>query len=95
MTKSTAKKTKVKTAKPAQDIFPKIQKIIAGQLKKQPNQIPLAANLQTDLDADSLDALEIIFQLEETFNIKIAEEEATQMVTVQNIVSAVTKKVSA
>ena len=75
------------------DLIPKIQRIIAGQLKKKPDQIALKAGLQSDLEGDSLDALEIIFQLEEEFHIKIDEEDARKMVTVQDIVNYVTKKV--
>jgi acyl carrier protein len=75
------------------DLLPRVQKIIAGQLKKKPEEIVLSAGLQTDLSGDSLDALEIIFQLEEEFNIKIDEEAARHMATVQDIVSYVTKKV--
>ena len=66
---------------------------IAEQLKKKPAEIVLKAGLQSDLDGDSLDALEIIFQLEEEFNIKIDEEDARKMATVQDIVTYVTKRV--
>lgn len=93
MAKSTKTKSKTKSAKSGNDIIPRIQRIIAGQLKKRPEEIVLKAGLQTDLSGDSLDALEIIFQLEEEFNIKIDEEDARKMVTVQDIVNYVTKKV--
>jgi acyl carrier protein len=75
------------------DIIARIQRIIAGQLKKKPEQIILSAGLQTDLEGDSLDALEIVFQLEEEFNIKIDEADARRMATVQDIVNYTTKKV--
>ena len=82
-----------KKKKSKNDPFPKIRAIIAKQLKKEPAQIGLKAKLQTDLGADSLDALEIIFQLEEDFDIKIGEEEAKKMESVQDIVTAITKKI--
>jgi len=93
MAKPTKAKSKGKSTKSGNDIIPRIQRIIAGQLKKKPDEITLKAGLQTDLSGDSLDALEIIFQLEEEFNIKIDEEDARKMVTVQDIVNYVTKKV--
>jgi acyl carrier protein len=96
MAKKIKSKTKIKTAgaKPSLNVLSRIQKIIAGQLKIKPGQIEPRAVLEKDLDADSLDALEIIFQLEEAFNIKIMEDEARKMVTVQDIVDLVTSKVA-
>jgi acyl carrier protein len=85
-------KTKGKGVSHPKDLFPRIQRIIAGQLKKKPDQITLNAGLQTDLQGDSLDALEIIFQLEEEFNIKIDDEDARKMATVKDIVQYVTQK---
>jgi len=84
--KKTGKKLKqtLKT-KGGSDLFPRIQDIIARQLKKKPAEITLASVLQTDLSADSLDALEIIFQLEEEFHIKIDEADARKMVSVRDI----------
>jgi len=93
MAKPMKAKSKGKSAKGGKDLIPRIQRIIAGQLKKKPDQVLLNAGLQTDLAGDSLDALEIIFQLEEEFNIKIDEEDARKMVKVQDIVTYVTKKV--
>jgi acyl carrier protein len=84
--------TSPKPKKKKNDPFPKIQAIIAKQLKKEPGKIVLKAKLQTDLGADSLDALEIVFQLEEDFDIKIGEEEAKEMISVRDIVTAITKK---
>jgi acyl carrier protein len=92
MAKPSKKKSKPKKAA-SDDIVSRIRRIVAGQLKKKPDQITLNAGLQTDLQGDSLDALEIIFQLEEEFNIKIDEAEAQKIVTVQDIVTYVTKKV--
>jgi acyl carrier protein len=90
--KSKIRKTKPKNGE-QKDILLRIQRIVAGQLKKKPNQIALTAGLQTDLAGDSLDALEIIFQLEEEFSIKIDEEAARKIATVQDIVNYVVKKV--
>lgn len=92
MVKAIKKKSSSKKAAP-DGVVSRIRRIVAGQLKKKPREIALQAGLQTDLQGDSLDALEIIFQLEEEFNIKIDEEEARKIVTVQDIVTYVNKKV--
>ena len=93
MAKVTKTKSKPTNQKLDQnDAIVRIRRIVAGQLKKKPAEIGLTAGLQTDLHGDSLDALEIIFQLEEEFNIKIEEEDARKIVTVQDIVNYVNKK---
>ena len=73
------------------DVLSKVQRIIAHQLKSQPNRITPQAHMQKDLGADSLDALEILNQMEEDFNIKISEEDARKMSTVQDTVEYITK----
>jgi acyl carrier protein len=93
MAKPIKRKNKTKSVKNKGNLIPRIQRIIADQLKKKPNQITLTSELQADLQGDSLDALEIIFKLEEEFKIKIDEQDARKMVTVQDIVNDVTKRV--
>ena len=87
------KPTKGGASEPNPELLPKIQKIIAHQLKKQPEEVTLEAQLQKDLGADSLDALEIIMNIEEEFNIDIPETEARSVVYVKDIVNYVVKKV--
>jgi acyl carrier protein len=70
-----------------------IQRIIARQLKHEPERITAASHLRNDLGADSLDALEILFQLEEEFDIKIPEADARRMAKVQDIVGYVTRRI--
>ena len=86
------KPAKKKSAKAKSDVFPRIQEIIAKQLKKPAGAVTPKSKLQTDLGADSLDAMEIIFQLEEEFNIKISEEEARSIVSINDIVRCISKK---
>lgn len=86
-------KTKGKKAPDELDIFSIIQRVIARQMKSEPDRIALTSHLQNDLGADSLDALEILFGLEEAFDIKIPEEDARKIATVQDAVQYVTEKV--
>ena len=76
------------------DTFPRIQKIMSHQLKKKPEQIIPTAQLQKDLGADSLDALEIVMSLEEEFSISIPEEQARKAVTVQDVIDVVLSQVA-
>ena len=43
----------------------------------------MEANLKDDLEADSLDAVELIMQIEEEFEVEIPDEVASNMKTVK------------
>lgn len=67
-------------------IFEKIQDIISKQLGIDRDSIQLTSNLTTDLDADSIEAVEIIMSIEDEFEIEIPDEAIESIVTVQNLV---------
>jgi acyl carrier protein len=70
-----------------------VQRIIAHQIKSQPEKIAPHLHMQNDLGADSLDALEVINQVEEDFGINVPEEDARKMSTVQSIVDYLDKAI--
>ena len=67
-------------------IFEKIQDIISKQLGIDRDSIQLTSNLTTDLDADSIEVVEIIMSIEDEFEIEIPDEAIESIVTVQNLV---------
>lgn len=69
----------------------KIIKIIADQLNKDVSEITREQELVQDLGADSLDAVEIIMNIEEEFGIEIPEEEASKIKTVGEIIDVIEK----
>ena len=56
--------------------FDKIRDIIVEQLSVDESMVTMDTNLMKDLEADSLDAVEIIMAIEEEFDIEIPDEEA-------------------
>lgn len=64
---------------------------LANLLKRQPSQIQKESRLIEDLMLDSLDILDLVFKLEEDFNIEIPETEL-RFVTVQDVISYVQEK---
>ena len=71
-------------------------RIIAGlaKIKKtKPETIQKQASLIEDLDIDSLDTLDLIFQLEEEFDIEIPQEHQLQFSTVQDVITYVQERV--
>ena len=69
--------------------FDKIKELIAEQLGVDEDTITLETNLIKDLEADSLDAVEIIMAIEETYDFEIPDEEAEKFQTVQDLVDYV------
>jgi acyl carrier protein len=68
-----------------------IIKGLAKILKKQPSEVQKEARLIEDLNIDSLDTLDLIFELEEKFNIEIPQNQPP-FVTVQDVINYVQEK---
>ncbi len=67
-------------------MFKKIQSIIADQLGiDNQDKITMNTSLIDDLEADSLDAVEVIMALEDEFGIEIPDEEAENFKTIGDI----------
>jgi acyl carrier protein len=70
-------------------VFDKIKEIIVEQLNVEEGDVTLDTNLMKDLEADSLDAVEIIMAIEEEYEIEIPDEEAEKFATVADLVNYV------
>jgi acyl carrier protein len=66
------------------DAQQRLRKIIAEQLSVDEEEVTPQASFIEDLNADSLDLVELIMTLEEEFNIKISDEDAEKIQTVQD-----------
>ena len=69
--------------------FDKIKDIIIEQLQVDESEVNMETNLMKDLSADSLDAVEIIMAIEDTFGIEIPDEDAEKFQTVEDLVKYV------
>ncbi|MDW8175566.1 MAG: acyl carrier protein [Gemmatales bacterium] len=69
----------------------RVVETIAEQLGINRSEIRRETNLLTDLNADSLDVVEIIMQLEEEFQIKIPDAEQEKIQTVGQAVDLIEK----
>jgi len=68
------------------DVFERIKEIIVEQLDVDESQVTLEASFTDDLDADSLDVVELVMELEDEFDMEIADEEAEKIATVGDAV---------
>ena len=69
--------------------FETIRDIIVEQLNVEESMVTEDTNLMKDLEADSLDAVEIIMAIEEQFDIEIPDDEAEKFQTVGDLVEDV------
>ena len=69
-----------------EEIQAKVVKIISEQLGKDESEIKMSSHFIEDLDADSLDTVELVMALEEEFEVDIPDEAAEKITTVQSAV---------
>ncbi|MGL6105372.1 acyl carrier protein [Romboutsia sp.] len=70
-------------------MFERVVEIIREQLSVDDKVITMETSLMKDLEADSLDAVEIIMALEDEFNVEIPDAEAEKFKSIGDIVKYV------
>jgi acyl carrier protein len=73
-----------------EEALERVRGILVEQLGVDEEQVTEEASFQGDLDADSLDLVELIMELEDQFGLKISDEDAQKIATVGEAVDYVT-----
>ncbi len=74
-------------------VYEKIKGIIIDQLGlDEDREITMETSLMKDLEADSLDAVEIIMAIEDEFDVEISDEDAEGFKSIGDIVKYVEEK---
>ena len=71
----------------APELETRLKKIVAEQLGVDESKIIPSARFSDDLNADSLDLVEMIMSLEEEFGVEIPDEDAEKILTVGDAMS--------
>lgn len=77
------------------DALSTIREVAAEVLSVDPDQVTEAARFKEDLDADSLDLVELVMGLEERFDIEVPEEDLEGVTTIGQAVDLVLSKAGA
>ena len=72
--------------------FENVRDIIVNTLSCVADQVTMETNLFEDLEADSLEAVELSLALEDAFGVGIADEDMTKIKTVSDIVAYLESK---
>jgi acyl carrier protein len=75
-----------------QELFARFRKCAVEVLSVSEDQVTLEAKFGDDLDADSLDLVELVMALEEEFGVEVPEEELEDIQTVGQAFELVTGK---
>ena len=75
-------------------VFDKVKALIVEQLDVDADIVTLDTDIMKDLEADSLDAVEVILGVEEEFGIEIPDEDAENFAKVRDIVEYVESKIA-
>lgn len=73
------------------EIESKVKAIIVDKLGVDEAQVTMEANFAADLNADSLDTVELIMEFEKEFNVTIPDEDTPKISTVGDAVAYIEK----
>ena len=74
-------------------VFDKIKDFIVEQLDVEEDAVTMEASITEDLGADSLDVVDLVMSIEESFDVEIPDEEVENIKTVGDIVKYIENKV--
>lgn len=69
------------------DVFDRVKGLIVERLEVEESKVTMEASFKDDLEADSLDVVELVMELEDEFDLEIADEEAEKINTVGDAVN--------
>jgi acyl carrier protein len=76
------------------DTLEQVREIIVEQLGVDPDEVTMDASFREDLQADSLDLVEMVMAFEDTFGGEISDEDAQQIETVGDAVRYIEEQMS-
>jgi acyl carrier protein len=73
-------------------VFEKVRSILCQQLDVEEDQVSMESNIVEDLNADSLDLVDLLMSLEDEFDVEVPDEMVENIKTVGDLVRYIEKK---
>ena len=67
-------------------VFEKVKEILAEQLDADPDEMTMDTKIAEELEADSLDVVELLMSIEDEFDVEIPDEEIENLKTIGDVV---------
>lgn len=77
-----------------EDIESKVKAVIVDKLGVEESKVTRAANFSSDLNADSLDTVELMMEFEKEFGTSISEEDSERLQTVGDVIDYIQEQLS-
>ncbi|MBO8155271.1 MAG: acyl carrier protein [Bacillaceae bacterium] len=74
------------------DVFDRVKNIIVDRLDVDEAKVTMEASFKDDLEADSLDVVELVMELEDEFDMEISDEDAEKIETVGDAVEYINSR---
>ncbi len=74
------------------DLATKIRSELASYLKRDVDRVSLGHSLRDDLGLDSMATIELLYRIEEAFDLQIPDEDLPKLITVGNVVTYVERR---
>ncbi len=74
------------------EVFDRVKKVIVDRLEVDESKVTMEASFKDDLEADSLDIVELVMELEDEFDMEISDDDAEKIATVGDAVNYIDSK---
>ncbi|MDF8373655.1 acyl carrier protein [Weissella paramesenteroides] len=75
-----------------QEILNKVITLVADHFELDPACLTGETNLMKDIDADSIDFVELVLEMEDEFGAEISDEDAEKLITINNTVDYIASR---
>ncbi|OGT32984.1 MAG: hypothetical protein A3C44_06530 [Gammaproteobacteria bacterium RIFCSPHIGHO2_02_FULL_39_13] len=76
------------------DTFLQVRRILIERFAVNPDSVQPKTDLQNDLNLDSMDALDLLLAINETFGIRISEKSLESILTIEQLVACIEKHIA-
>ena len=74
-------------------VFEKLKEVLVEEIGVSPEEVTMDSNMVTDIEADSLDIVQLLIKMEKEYGFKFSDEEMKNVKTVGDVVRYIEEKI--